>query len=96
MKLNEVINSLKKDIDTISSKIESTSKDFREVRTQRKDSFLNFFDEVAANVGEVYRKLTQLDFDKYGASGYASLSLLDREQPFGQVSDQSEDQSNAA
>ena len=79
MKLNEVINTLKKDIDLISIKIESASKEFREVRNQRKDTFLSFFDEVAGSVGEVYRKMTQLESDKYGASGHASLSLLDRE-----------------
>jgi prefoldin subunit 5 len=41
MKLNEVINKLKKNIDEISTKLEKAQREFKEVRAKRKDIFLN-------------------------------------------------------
>jgi chromosome segregation ATPase len=81
LKLNEVISSLRKEIEEISARLEKAQRDFREVRTSRKDKFLSFFDGVANKVGETYRKLTQGDIT--ADNGHASLTLLDREQPFG-------------
>jgi chromosome segregation ATPase len=86
MKLNEIIVSLKKELEDISARLDKAQRDFREVRTVRKDRFLNYFDSVANKVGETYRDLTQREM--LADNGHASLSLLDREQPFGQEQDQ--------
>ena len=77
MKLNDVITQLKKEIADISAKLENASKEFKEVRQSRKDTFLDFFDLASQRVGDVYRRMS-------GEQGSASITLLDREQPFGQ------------
>lgn len=77
MKLNEIILSLKKEIEDINVRLEKAQREFREVRSTRKERFLTYFDAVANRVGDTYRKLTQRDI--LGDNGHASLSLLDRE-----------------
>lgn len=50
MKINEVITKLKKEIEQISQKIDKATKQFRDVKTQRKEAFLGYFDGVAQSV----------------------------------------------
>jgi chromosome segregation ATPase len=76
MKLNEVITSHKKQIEDISIELDQLQKEFRSIRQQRKEAFLEFFDKTCVAVGEVYKKMS-------GNGGSASISLLDRDQPFG-------------
>jgi hypothetical protein len=53
---------------------------------------LEFFDNVANKVSDEYKKLTCKESSSmFSASGFANLSLLDREQPFGDTLDTFED-----
>ena len=91
MKLNEVINKLKKEIDEISAKLDQSNSEFKETRLKRRDAFLSFYDDLVIKVPEVYKHLTTKDSDSsLGVSGFAGLSLLDRDQPFGDALDQYE------
>ena len=81
MQLNKAIQSLKNEIDSISTTIQTMQNEFKDVSMKRKDLFLDYFDRVAGRLEEVYKQLTQKS--KSDHPGHASLTILDREQPFG-------------
>ena len=47
IRINSVIMGLKKSLDEISSKIDTAKLEFKEVKTSRKDKFLQYFDKVS-------------------------------------------------
>lgn len=48
VQLNEAISKLKKEIESISAKLDKATTDFKEVSGNRKSTFLTFFDKTAA------------------------------------------------
>jgi len=59
MKINQVISDLKKRIEEISNKIQTTQAEFSDIKNQRKERFTTHFDKVASQVSRIYGELTQ-------------------------------------
>ena len=79
--INDKIQNLKDNVQRISAERGNLQVEFKKVQDLRTAKFLEFFDQVAKQVEDIYTALTTKD-SSLNQGGRAQLFLEDRQNPF--------------
>jgi len=78
----ENVQAASREADVARREIEDVDAKFEAIRQSRKERFMDCFKKVAADIGEVYRRLTANTAGLHSDGGSAYLDLEDTEDPF--------------
>jgi len=95
--ISNQIRELNERLDKIANNYESKKGDFQVIKSKRRAHFINYFDSVNETLKTVYSMLTDLgrlkgakNSSRNTQGGTASISLIDRENPFYEESELNE------
>jgi len=80
--VSENVQAASREADVARREIEDVEGEFEAVRRARRERFMDCFKKVAAEIGEVYRRLTANTAGLHADGGSAYLDLEDTEDPF--------------